>query len=100
MALGPLAIFSWVCAKAGRAATCGLIAGLDTVGALWLGLDQVVLQALASSAERQGRFVCDLPEWDALHWGDGAITVNSNKIWLHGTVLLGLIIAVPRPRIC
>ena len=93
-------MFSWVCAKAGRAATCGLIAGLDIVGAVRLGLDQVVLQALASSAERRGRFVRDLPGSDALHWGDGTISVNVNKIWLHGTVLLGLIIVVPRARIC
>ena len=47
------------------------------------------MQALASSAERRGRFVRDLPGSDALHWGDGTIMVNANKIWLDGTVSSG-----------
>jgi uncharacterized membrane protein YfcA len=66
-------MFSWVCAKAGRAAIFGPIAGLDIGGAFGLGLgvyflpiltavlglDQATLQALASSAKRRGRFIRD-----------------------------------------
>ena len=50
------------------------------------GLDQAAVQALATSAERRGRFVRDLPGSDALHWGDGTIMMNANKIWLDGTI--------------
>ena len=46
------------------------------------GLDQAAVQALATSAERRGRFVRDLPGSDALHWGDGTIMMNANKIGL------------------
>ena len=53
------------------------------------GLDQVAVQALATSAERRGRFVRDLPGSDALHWGDGTIMMNANKIWLDGTISPG-----------
>ena len=96
-------MFSWICAKAGRAAIFGLIAGLGIGGTIGLGLgvyflliltagpglDQAVLQALASSAERRGRLVRDLPGSDALHWVDGIITVKANKICLDGIVLPG-----------
>ena len=94
-------MFSWSCAKAGRAAIFGLIAGLGIGGAVGfglyflpiltasLGLDQVAVQALATSAERRGRFVRDLPGSDALHWGDGTIMMNANKIWLDGTISPG-----------
>jgi len=44
------------------------------------------VQALASSAERRGRFVRDLPGSDVLHRGDGTIMMNANKIWLDGTI--------------
>ena len=37
-ASGPLAMFSWICAKAGRAAIFGLIAGLCIGGAVGFGL--------------------------------------------------------------
>ena len=53
------------------------------------GLDQVAVQALATSAEWRGRFVRDLPGSDALHWGDGTIMMNANKIWLDGTISPG-----------
>jgi hypothetical protein len=93
-------MFGWVCAKAGRAAIFGLIAGLGIGGSVGLGLgvyflpiltagsglDQAVLQGLASSAKRRGRLVRDLPGSDALRWVDGTIIVNANKICLDGIV--------------
>ena len=97
-------MFSWICAKAGRATIFGLIAGLGIGGVVGFGLglyvgvpvltagpglDQAAVQAPASSADRRGRFVRDLPGSDALHWGDGNIMVNANKIWLNGTVSPG-----------
>ena len=53
------------------------------------GLNQAAVQALATSAERRGRFVRDLPGSDALHWGDGTIMMNANKIWFDGTISPG-----------
>ena len=53
------------------------------------GLDQAAVQALATSAERRGRFVRDSPRSDALHWGDVTIMMNANKIWLDGTISPG-----------
>ena len=47
------------------------------------------MQALANSAERRGRFVRDMPCSGALHWGDGTIMMNANKIWLDGTISPG-----------
>ena len=47
----------------------------------------MALQALATSAERRGRFVRDLPGSDALDWGDGTIMMNANKIWFDATIL-------------
>ena len=94
-------MFNWICATAGRAAILGSIVGLGIGGAVGfglyflpiltggLGLDQVAVQALATSAERRGRFVRDLPGSDALHWGDGTIMMNANKIWLDGTISPG-----------
>ena len=96
-------MFSWVCAKAVRAAIFGLIAILGIGGAVGLGLgvyflpiltaglglDQAALLAVASSAERRGRFIRDLPGLDALHWSDGTIMINANKIWLNGIVSPG-----------
>ncbi|MGB2343913.1 MAG: DM13 domain-containing protein [Candidatus Puniceispirillaceae bacterium] len=96
-------MISWICAKSGRAAIFGLIAGLGIGGAVGFGLgvyflpiltagpglDQVAVQALATSAERRGRFVRDLPGSGAFHWGDGTIMMNANKIWLDGTILPG-----------
>lgn len=87
-------MFSWVFAKAGRAAIFWLIAGLGIGGAVGLGLgvyfppiltagpalDQTALQSLASSAKCRGRFVRDLPRLGGLHWGNGTIMVNANKI--------------------
>jgi hypothetical protein len=46
----------------------------------------VAVQALASCAERRGRFVRNLPGSDAPHWCDGTIMLNANKICLDGTV--------------
>ena len=80
-------MFSWIWAKAGRAAIFGLIADLGTGGivgsglgvnflpilAAGLGLDQAAMQVLAGSAEKRGRSVCDLPGSGALHWGDGTM---------------------------
>ena len=96
-------MLNWIFAKAGRAAIFGLIAGLGIGGAVGFdlgvyflpiltagpGLDQAAVQALASSAERRGRLVRDLPGSDALHWGDGTILMNANKIWLDGTISPG-----------
>ena len=96
-------MFNWICATAGRTAILGLIVGLGIGGAVGFGLgvyflpiltagpglDQAAVQALATSAERRGRFVRDLPGSDALHWGDGTITMNANKIWLDGTISPG-----------
>ena len=96
-------MFNWICATAGRAAILGLIVGLGIGGAVWFGLgvcflpiltagpglDQAAVQALATSAERRGRFVRDLPGSDALHWGDGTIMMNANKIWFDGTISPG-----------
>ena len=53
------------------------------------GLDQAAVQALATGAEPRGGFVRDLPGSDALHWGDGTIMMNANKIWLDGTISPG-----------
>jgi hypothetical protein len=102
-------MFSWISAKAGRAANFGLIAGLGIGGAVGFGLgvyflpilsagpnlDQGAVQALAISAERRGRFVRDLPKSEALHWGDCTIMMNANKIWLDGTISPG-----PDYRLC
>ena len=96
-------MFNWLGAKAGRAAIFGLIAGLGIGGAVGFGLgvyflpiltagpglDQAALQALATSAERRGRFIPDLPGSDALHWGDGTIMLSSNQIWLDGVISPG-----------
>ena len=67
-------MFNWICATAGRAAILGLIVGIGIGGAVGFGLrvyflpiltagpglDQAAVQALATSAERRGRFVRDL----------------------------------------
>ena len=98
-------MFNWICATAGRAAILGLIVGLGIGGAVGFGLgvyflpiltagpglDQAAVQALATSAERRGRFVRDLPGSDALHWGDDTIMMNANKIWLMTQFRLALI---------
>ena len=99
-------MFSWICAKAGRAAIFGLITGLGIGGADGFGLgvyflpiltagpglDQAAVQALATSAERRGRFVHDLPGSDALHWGDGTIMMNAIKSGLMAQFCPALII--------
>ena len=98
-------MFNWIFATAGRAAILGLIVGLVIgiggavgfgLGVYFLliptagpGLDQAAGQVLATNAERRGRFVRDLPGSDALHWGDGTIMMNANKIWLDGTISPG-----------
>jgi len=94
-------MFSWIFAKAGRAAIFGLVAGLGIGAAVGFGLyflpiltagpglDQAAVQALATSAEWRGRSVCDLLGSDALYWGDGTIMMNANKIWLDGTISPG-----------
>ena len=68
----------------------GFVQRLDV--RLFSGCLQVLalaVQALATSAERRGRFVRDLPGSGALHWGDGTIMMNANKIWLDGTISPG-----------
>ena len=67
----------------------GLGAYFLTILTAGLSLDQAALQALASSAERQDRFVRDLPGSGALRRVDGTIVVNANKIWFDGTVSPG-----------
>ena len=47
------------------------------------------MQALATTAERRGRFVRDMPGSGARHWGDDTIMMNANKIWLDGTISPG-----------
>ena len=96
-------MFSWICAKAGCAAIFELIADLGICGMVGFGrgvyflpiltagpgLDQAAMQVLASSAERRGRSVRDLPGSGALHWGDGTTMMNAKGTWLDGTVSPG-----------
>ena len=48
------------------------------------------MHRLATSAGPRGRFGHDQLRSDTLHWGDGTIMFNANKIWLDGTVSPGL----------
>ena len=50
------------------------------------GLDPASILALSDSALRRGTFVRNLPGLDWLHWGDGVIMVNADRIWLDGKV--------------
>jgi len=45
------------------------------------GLDSATISALSDSALRRGEFVRDLPGSDGLHWGDGTVMVNADRIW-------------------
>ena len=54
------------------------------------GLDKASITALSGSVLRHGTFVRDLPGSDGLHWDDGLIMVNADRIWLDGKV-------APRP---
>ena len=42
--------------------------------------------ALSDSSLLRGTFVRDLPGSDGLHWGDGVIMVDADRIWLDGKV--------------
>ena len=53
------------------------------------GLDTAAIEALSQSALRQGTFVRDLPGSDGLHWGDGVIMANADRIWLDGKISPG-----------
>ena len=53
------------------------------------GLDAAVIEALSQSALREGTFVRDLPGSDGLHWGDGVIMANADRIWLDGEISPG-----------
>ena len=44
------------------------------------GLDSASIVALPDSALRRGTFVPNLPGSDELHWGDGVIMVNADRI--------------------
>ena len=53
------------------------------------GLDPAAIEALSQSALREGTFVRDLPGSDGLHWGDGVIMANADRIWLDGEISPG-----------
>ena len=53
------------------------------------GLDPAAIEALSQSALREGTFVRDLPGSDGLHWGDGVIMANADRIWLGGEISPG-----------
>ena len=53
------------------------------------GLDKASITALSDSALRRGTFVRDLPGSDGLHWGNGVIMVNADRIWLDGKIAPG-----------
>ena len=53
------------------------------------GLDNAAIEALSQSALRQGTFSRDLPGSDGLHWGDGVIMANADRIWLDGEISPG-----------
>ena len=53
------------------------------------GLDKASITAVSESALRRGTFVRDLPGSDGLHWGDGVIMVNADRIWLDGKIAPG-----------
>ena len=53
------------------------------------GLDDTQLASLSQTIERQGTFVRDLEDSDALHWGEGKINVSDKKIWLEGKIAAG-----------
>ena len=53
------------------------------------GFDRASITALSDSALRRGTFVRDLPGSDGLHWGDGVIMVNADRIWLDGKIASG-----------
>jgi len=44
---------------------------------------------LSYNALRRGTFVRDLPGSDGLHWYDGVIMVNANRIWFDGKIAPG-----------
>ncbi|MEC8109299.1 MAG: DM13 domain-containing protein [Pseudomonadota bacterium] len=53
------------------------------------GLDSASIVALSDSALRRATFVPNLPGPDELHWGDGVIMVNADRIWLDGKLAPG-----------
>ena len=53
------------------------------------GLDTAAIEALSQSALRQGTFIRDLPRSDGLHWGEGVIMANADRIWLDGEISPG-----------
>ena len=42
--------------------------------------DTAAIEALSQSTLRQGTFIRDLSGSDGLHWGDGLIMANANRI--------------------
>ena len=52
-------------------------------------LDSASIVALSDSALRRGTFVRNLPASDGLHWVNGVIMVNADRIWLDGKVASG-----------
>ena len=53
------------------------------------GLDKASITVLSDRALRRGKFVWDLPGSDCLHWDDGVIMVNTDRIWLDGKIAPG-----------
>lgn len=47
------------------------------------------VQAAARGAQYQGKFVRELPGSDALHWGEGQVTVSATAVTLAGRVAPG-----------
>ena len=59
------------------------------------GLDKASITASSDSSLHRSTFVRDLPGSNGLHWGDGAIVVNADRIWFDGKVAPG-----PDYRLC
>lgn len=51
--------------------------------------DAGAVQAVAAQALFKGRFVRDLPGSDALHWGEGEVTVSAAAVALQGRLAPG-----------
>ena len=51
--------------------------------------DIAVVEAAASSAEREATFRRDLPGSDSLHWGEGTLYLTSDRVTLEGEVSPG-----------
>jgi hypothetical protein len=51
--------------------------------------DESEVQAVATAAEFTGEFVRDLEDSDALHWGEGTVSVGRDAISLEGRIAPG-----------